>query len=117
MYGKEIVSRFLAAEAKQDVQGMGDVLAENIVFEMPFALSGLPNRVEGKGTVVEFLERFLGKERGLFTGWEIHNLRIHPGGDPDLFFAELLFRVSDERISHWREYLNPIALREALASV
>jgi ketosteroid isomerase-like protein len=30
--GKETVSRFLEAEAKQDVQGMADVLAEDIVF-------------------------------------------------------------------------------------
>ena len=89
MNGKEIVSKFLEAEAKQDVQGMADVLAENIVFEMPFALPGLPDRVEGKGTVVEFLEQFLGKERGLFTGWDLHNIRIYPGGDPDLVFAEL----------------------------
>ena len=136
MNGKEIVSRFLEAEAKQDVQGMADVLAENIVFEMPFALPGLPDRVEGKGTVVEFLEQFLGKERGMFTDWNIYNIRIYPGGDPDLSFAELdgqgvvaqsgyqyrqkyiiLFRVSDGRISHWREYLNPIPLQEAIASM
>ena len=135
MNGKEIVSKFLEAEAKQDVQGMADVLAENIVFEMPFALPGLPDRVEGKGTVVEFLEQFLGRERGIFTGWDLHNIRIYPGGDPDLLFAELdgrgvvaqsgyqyrqkyiiLFRVSGGRISHWREYLNPILLREAIAS-
>jgi ketosteroid isomerase-like protein len=89
MNGKEIVSRFLEAEAKQDVQGMADVLAENIIFEMPFALPGLPDRVEGKGTVVEFLERFLGKERGMFTEWSIYNIRIYPGGDPALCFAEL----------------------------
>ena len=136
MNGKEIVSKFLAAEAKQDVQGMADVLADEIVFEMPFALPGLPDRVEGKGTVVEFLERFLGKERGFFTGWDLHNIRIYPGGDPELVFAELdgqgvvaqsghqyrqkyiiLFRVSDGRISRWREYLNPIRLQEAIASV
>ena len=137
MNGKEIVSRFLEAEAKQDVQGMADVLADDIVFEMPFlALPGLPNRVEGKGTVVEFLEQFLGKEHGMFTGWDLHNIRIYPAGDPDLVFAELdgqgvvvksgyqyrqkyiiLFRVSDGHISHWREYNNPIPLQEALASV
>lgn len=137
MNGKEIVSRFLEAEAKQDVQGMADVLAEDIVFEMPFLnLPGLPNRVEGKGTVVEFLEQFLGKEHGMFTGWDLHNIRIYPGGEPDLVFAELdgqgvvvksgyqyrqkyiiLFRVSDGRISHWREYNNPIPLQEAIASM
>ena len=136
MNGKEIISKFFEAQAKQDVQGMADVLAENIVFEMPFALPGLPDRIEGKGTVVKFLEQFLGKERGLFTGWDLHNIRIHPGGDPNLFFAELdgqgvvaqsgyqyrqkyiiLFRVSDGRISHWREYLNPIPLQEAIASM
>jgi len=78
----------------------------------------------------------LGKERGMFTGWELHNIRIYAGGDPDLVFAELdgqgvvaqsgyqyrqkyiiLFRVSDGRISHWREYLNPIPLQEAIASM
>ena len=87
--GKEIVSRFLEAEGKEDVQGMADVLAEDIVFEMPFALPDLPDRVEGKGTVVEFLEQFLGKERGMFIGWDLHNIQIYPGGDPDLFFTEL----------------------------
>ena len=115
---------------------MADVLAEDIVFEMPFALPGLPDRVEGKDTVVEFMEQFLGKERGIFTGWDLHDIRIYPGGDPALFFAELnvqsvvtqsgyqyrqkyiiLFRVADGRISHWREYLNPIPLQEAIASI
>jgi len=135
MNGKEIVSRFLKAFAKQDVQGMADVLAEDIVFEMPFALPGLPDRVEGKGTVVGFLEQFLGKEHGMFIGWDIHNIRIYPGGDPDLVFTELdgqgvvaqsgyqyrqkyitMFRVSDGHISHWREYLNPLPLQAAIAS-
>ena len=70
MNSKETVSRFLEAEGKQDVQGMADVLAEDIVFEMPFLnLPGLPNRVEGKGPVVEFLEQF-GNEHGMFTGWD-----------------------------------------------
>ena len=135
MNGKEIISKFFEAQAKQDVQGMADVLAENIVFEMPFALPGLPDRVEGKGAVIEFLEQFLGKERGIFTGWDLYNIRIYPASDPDLFFAELngqgvvaqsgyqyrqkyiiMFRVIDGHISHWREYLNPIPLREALVS-
>ena len=135
MNGKEIVGSFLEVEAKQDVQGMADVLAEDIVFEMPFAPPGVPDRVEGKGTVVEFLEQFLGKEHGMFTGWDLHNIRIYPGAEPDLVFAELdgqgvvvksgyqyrqrymiLFRVSDGHISHWREYNNPIPLQEAIAS-
>src|SRR6185295_14178689 len=99
-------------------------------------LPGLPDRVEGKGPVVNFLERFLGKEHGMFTGWGLHNIRLYPGGDPDLVFAELdgqgvvahsghqyrqkyiiVFRVSGGHIAHWREYLNPSALQEALASV
>ncbi len=86
--------------------------------------------------MVEFLEQFLGKERGMFTGWDLDSIRIYPGGDPDLVFAELdgqgvvakrgyqyrqkyiiLFRVSDGRISHWREYNNPIPLQAAIASV
>ena len=134
--GEEIVSRFLEAEAKQDVQGMADLLAEDIVFEMPFTLPDLPDRIEGKGTVVGFLEQFLGKDHGVFTGWDLQNIRIYPGADPELFFAELdgqgvvvksgfkyrqkyviLFRVSDGRISLWREYLNSIRLQGAIASM
>ena len=136
MNGEETVSRFLETLAKQDVQGMADMLAESIVFEMPFALPGLPDRVEGKRTVVEFLEQFLGKEHGIFTGWDLHNIRIYPGGDPDLFVTEYdgqgvvaqnghqyrqkyitLLRVFDGRIRQWREYLNPLPLQEALASM
>ena len=136
MNGKEIVSQFLKALAKQDVQRMADVLAENIVFEMPFALPGLPDRVEGKSTVVGFLEQFLGKDHGMFTGWDLHNIRIYPGGDADLFVTEYdgqgvvaqnghqyrqkyitLFHISDGRISQWREYLNPLPLQEAIASM
>jgi ketosteroid isomerase-like protein len=135
MTGKEVISKFFEAQAKHDVQGMAAVLADNLVFEMPFALPGLPDRVEGKGAVVDFLEQFLGRERGTFTGWNLSNVRIYPGADPDLFFAELdgqgvvgksgyqyrqkyfiFFRVSDGRISRWREYLNPLPLREALVS-
>jgi hypothetical protein len=56
---------------------------------MPFTLPDLPDRIEGKGTVVGFLEQFLGKDRGVFTGWDLHNIRIYPGADPELFFAEL----------------------------
>ena len=79
MNGKDIVSRFLKAFAMQDVQGMADVLAGEQSFEMPFALPGLPDRVEGKRTVVEFLEQFLGKEHGpMFTGLDIHNIGFIP---------------------------------------
>lgn len=133
--GKEIISKFFEAQGKQDVQGMADTLAENIVFEMPFALPGLPDRVEGKATVVEFLEQFLSKKRGIFNGWDPQNIRIYSGSDQDLYFAELdlqgmvaqsgylyrqkyiiLFRVSNGLISLWREYLNPFPLRDALVS-
>ena len=136
MNDKEVVSRLLQALAKQDVQGIANVLSDDIVFEMPFALPGLPDSVEGKRTVVQFLEQFLGKEGGMFTGWDIHNIRIYPAEDPDLFFTEvdgrgvvaqsgyqyrqkyiILFRVLDGRISNWREYLNPMPLREAIASM
>jgi hypothetical protein len=103
MNGKEIVSRFLEAEAKQDVQGMADVSAENIVFEMPFALPGLPDGVEGKGTVVEFLEQSLGKERGMFTDWNIYNIRIYPGGDPGSYpmISSKIWRATELTPLRW----------------
>ena len=72
-------------------------------------------------------------ERGMYSSWDICDVRVYPGGDPDLYFAEMdrqgvvaqnghqyrqsyisLFRVSDGRISLWREYFNPIPLQEAI---
>lgn len=136
MNGKEIVNKFLEAEAKQDVQGMAVFMADNIVYETPFALPGVPERVEGKGTLIEMLDQFIGKERGMYTSWDINNIQVYSGGEPDLFFAEMkgqgvvaqnghqyrqsyisLFRVTDGRISLWREYFNPIPLQEAIASL
>jgi uncharacterized protein len=134
--GEDVVTELLEAQKNQDVQGMADLLAESISFEMPFAPPGLPDRVAGKDTVVKFLERFFDKQNGMFTGWDVHNVRIYPGSDPLLFFTEMevravvaqsgyeyrqkymiLFRVSDGRISLWREYLNPIPLQAAIASM
>jgi ketosteroid isomerase-like protein len=72
----------------------------------------------------------------MFRGWDLSNIRIYPGREPDLVFAELdgqgvvvksgyqyrqkyiiLFRVSDGHIRHWREYNNPIPLQAAIASM
>ncbi|WP_068612522.1 nuclear transport factor 2 family protein [Paenibacillus tuaregi] len=136
MKEQEVVIRFLEAEAKQDVQVMAGLMADDIVYETPFALPGVPERVVGKETLADMLEQFIGKEGGMYATWSIYNIRIYPSYEPGLLTAEMdgqgivagsehlyrqsyisLFRVTDGRISLWREYFNPLALQQALASL
>lgn len=136
MNAKEIVVKFLEAESKQDVQAMAALMADDIVYETPFALPGVPNRAEGKESLVQMLDRFIGKDQGMYSSWDIFNVRVYPTVEPDLFFAEMdgngivaqsghlyqqsyisLLRVTAGRVGLWREYFNPIHLKDALASL
>jgi hypothetical protein len=71
MNGKEIVSRFLEAEAKQDVKGWPMFWRKTLCLKCHLPCRAYLTAFEGKGTVVKFLEQFLGKERGMFTDWNI----------------------------------------------
>ncbi|MFC3747034.1 nuclear transport factor 2 family protein [Paenibacillus sp. GCM10012306] len=136
MNATEIVVKLFEAENNQDVQAMAALMADDIAYETPFALPGVPNRVEGKEALVQMLDQFIGKEQGMYSSWNIFNVKVYPAGEPDLFFAEMdgngvvaqsghsyeqsyisLLRITDGRVSLWREYFNPIHLKNALASL
>ncbi|MEJ8545047.1 nuclear transport factor 2 family protein [Brevibacillus borstelensis] len=131
--GKDIVAKLLEGEATRDISLMAALLADDFVYETPFALPGAPARVEGKAAFTDMLEQFIGKNHGIYITWAIYNVRIYSGGEPGLFFAEMdalgvvaqngyqyrqsyisLFQVTDGYVSFWREYFNPIPLQEAL---
>ncbi|WP_337100569.1 nuclear transport factor 2 family protein [Paenibacillus sp. YIM B09110] len=136
MDGKQIITSLLQAEANQDIELMADRLADNVVYETPFVLPGVANRIEGKEQLLRLLTQFIGKERGIYATWSIFNINVYAAEEPDLFFAEMqskgtvaksgyvyeqsyvsLFRVQADRVIEWREYFNPLPLQEAMASI
>ena len=136
MSGQEMIRYFFESEAKQDIQAMAAVMADDIVYETPFGLAGVPDRVQGKETLAQMLDQFIGKENGMYASWDIYNIRVYSASESDLFFVEMdgkgvvaqsghpyeqsyisLLRVEGGRITLWREYFNPIRLQAALASL
>ncbi|RNB78099.1 hypothetical protein EDM59_30170 [Brevibacillus nitrificans] len=139
MNAVEIVSEFFHREANQDIREMGSLMSSEIVYEMPFGLQA--GRIQGKEKLLQVLDQFIGKENGMYSVWEISNIRVYPV-DPvseetsAFFFVEMeskgivkqsgfeyvqsyvsLVQVIDGQISLWREYFNPIPLQQALASI
>ncbi|WP_028935516.1 nuclear transport factor 2 family protein [Pseudonocardia spinosispora] len=107
-----------------------DFLAEDVVFEYVVTVPDYPRTVTGKANLVElyrgygdtFSLDFCGELRGYF--------------DPDASVAVLeyasrgravrtgtsyannyisVITISDRKITHWRDYLNPLAVLTALA--
>ncbi|KPV60605.1 hypothetical protein QJ48_04645 [Paenibacillus sp. A3] len=136
-----IVGQFLELEAKQDIAGMGALMTNDIVYEMPFGLQG--DRVQGKESLIQLLDQFIGKEHGIYSSWDIFNIRVYAAGEgkeeQEIVVAEMdgrgivkqngykytqsyisLLHVNDGRITLWREYweyFNPIHLQNTLDSL
>ncbi|MBU7316603.1 nuclear transport factor 2 family protein [Paenibacillus oleatilyticus] len=120
------------------VVGMGGFMADDIVYEMPFGLQG--DRVQGKENLIQLLEQFIGKENGMYSTWDIFNIRVYAAREgeveQEIVFAEMdsrgivkqngykytqsyisLLHIIDGWITLWREYFNPIHLQNALDSL
>ncbi|MED1944152.1 MULTISPECIES: nuclear transport factor 2 family protein [Brevibacillus] len=135
MKGQEVVRLFFEREGRQDVWGMGMLMANHIIYEMPYSLQA--DRVEGKEKLIQLLDQFIGKGNGLYSFWEISNIRIYEVNEScqELYFVEMdgkatvkesglaysqsyvsMLRVFNGEIVLWREYFNPIELQKVLDS-
>lgn len=110
-----------------------DLLDPDIVVESPFAPPGRPTRHEGR-------ERFLAYATPLRAALpvrfeDVRDITIHDTADPEVIVVEYVIagtitttgrqgsapfvavlRVRDGRITHWREYQNPLAMAEINAA-
>jgi ketosteroid isomerase-like protein len=112
-------------------QAEGDLLADDVVIEAPFAPPGRPRRFQGRA---EFLA-FAAPERAAFPARfdEVRDVVIHDTADPEVIVVEYelagtltttgrraaapfigVLRVRDGKIVHWREYQNTPAIAGAL---
>lgn len=107
------------------------LLADDVVVEMPFALPGQPNRIQGRQNFIAFAEAGRAALPVRFEG--CRNVVVHETADPNVIVVEYelaatltttgvsaaapfigVLRVRDGLVTHWREYQNPLAIAQAL---
>jgi ketosteroid isomerase-like protein len=112
-----------------DVGALRDLVADDVVMELPFAPGKMPKRYDGKEAVVEF-QLFA---RDAFTSFAMQIEAIHETADPRVVIAEhsssgvvvengreyrnryvTVFTFDDQgRVTKWREYYDAGAVVRA----
>jgi len=105
----------------------GDLLADDVVIEMPFAAPGRPDRIVGRDAFVAFASA--GRAALPIRFDDCHTTAVHETADPEVIVVEYelaatltttgvsasapfvgVLRVRDGRVAGWREYQNPLAM-------
>jgi ketosteroid isomerase-like protein len=105
-----------------------DLLADDVVFEYVITVPGYPRRVEGRQGVIDLYSgyddymrvRSADNLRGyrdpeasvVVLEYEVHGESVLTGRPYDNRFASII-TVRDGKVSHWRDYLDPIAVFDA----
>jgi ketosteroid isomerase-like protein len=121
---RELVERVQTLFLAGDVDGIADLVAEDVVIENPFAPDGHPTRVEGREA---FRARLGARMGGSIRFDQFADVRWHPSTDPEVVVVEFelhgripdhtftrryiqVVRVRDGQVIHWRDYFDPLAL-------
>jgi uncharacterized protein len=130
---REVVEQVLRASLKQDTEAFVNLMAPDGYVEWPYRPAGVPDRVQGRERIREFLTTQAG---GLVSFDEYRNTVIHETVDPEVVIVEYdvhgtviptgaplhqtiiaVLRIRDGLVVSYRDYLNPLVLAETLASV
>jgi uncharacterized protein len=106
-----------------------DLLAEDVVFEYIITIPSYPRRVEGRQAVAELYRPY----GDLFFLERCHDLAVHHDARTGVAVLEYASQgrvvptgaayanryisvatVRDRKVTHWRDYLDPIAVFDAL---
>jgi uncharacterized protein len=115
----------------RDYDGVADLLADDVEFDLAYAPEGLPMPTVGRDAVRGLVVGIIG---AMFDPFVITVRSVYPGAEPGLLVAEYasdgtvthngkqyvnryvgIFRVRDGRIAFWREYHDPEQATRALA--
>ncbi|MFF2851970.1 nuclear transport factor 2 family protein [Streptomyces sp. NPDC058001] len=105
-----------------------DLLAEDVVFEYVITVPGYPRRVEGRQGIVGVYSDYgdyvklhstdnLRVHRDPETSvvvleYEVHGTSARTGRPYDNRFVSVV-TIKDRRVTHWRDYLDPLAVFDA----
>ncbi|MFG1645805.1 nuclear transport factor 2 family protein [Amycolatopsis sp. NPDC049252] len=130
---REVVERVLRAGLAMDTDTFVGLIAPDGYIEWPYRPAGVPDRLEGREQIREFLTA---QAKGLVRFDEYRNTVIHETTDPEVVIVEYdvhgtvvptgapfhqtiiaVLRIRDGLVVSYRDYLNPLVLAETLASV
>jgi ketosteroid isomerase-like protein len=132
MTAREIVEKVLRAGREMDVEGLVSLMASDGCIEWPFRPVGVPGKLQGREEIRAFLTE---AAKGFVRFTEFRNVVLHETVDPEVVIVEYdalgtvldtgapfsqtviaVFRVRDDLVLSYRDYLNPLPLAEALES-
>jgi ketosteroid isomerase-like protein len=122
----QIIRKGLAGLADGD--SFFDLLAEDVVFEYGVSVPGYPRRVQGRRAVAD-LYRGYGNVMMLHSAdqlavhcdadasvvvleYAVHGRAVGTGRPYDNHFVSVI-TVKDRQVTHWRDYLDPVAVFQA----
>ena len=105
-----------------------DLLADGVVFEYVISVPGYPKRVEGRRGVIDLYSDY-GDYMTLHTAdnlrvyrdqeasvvvleYEVHGESVQTGRPYDNRFVSIA-TIKDRKVTHWRDYLDPVAVFNA----
>jgi ketosteroid isomerase-like protein len=105
-----------------------DLLAQDAVFEYVVSVPGYPRRVQGRRAVAELYRGYgdvmvlhsadgLAVHRDPVTSvvvleYAVHGRAVRTGRAYDNHFVSVI-TVKDRKVTHWRDYLDPVAVFRA----
>ncbi|TJZ93651.1 nuclear transport factor 2 family protein [Actinacidiphila oryziradicis] len=115
-------------EGLVDGEDYFDLLAEDVVFEYVISVPGYPRRVEGRQNIVDLYSGY-GDYMALSSAdnlrvhrdreasvvvleYEVHGTSVQTGRPYDNRFVSVV-TVRDLKVTHWRDYLDPVAVFDA----
>ena len=120
----DVITQVHGLFLKRDVDGMVDLLAEDVVVEHPFPSPRIPERIDGRDAVRDHITKALATSPADFDAFDIET--VHHTTDPEVIIIEhaltgrvkatgdpfrrryiQVIRVHAGKIKHWRDYTNP----------
>lgn len=115
-------------EGLVDGEDYFDLLSDDVVFEYVISVPGYPRRVEGRQSIIDLYSDYGDfmtvhsadnlrvyrdpKASVVVLEYEVHGESVQTGRPYDNRFVSIL-TVKDHKVTHWRDYLDPIAVFDA----
>jgi ketosteroid isomerase-like protein len=115
-------------EGLVDGEDYFDLLTEGVIFEYVISVPGYPRRVEGRQNIIDLYSGYgdymdlrsadnLRVHRDRETSvavleYEVHGKSVQTGRPYNNRFVSVV-TVNDGKVTHWRDYLDPVAVFDA----
>jgi uncharacterized protein len=115
-------------EGLADGEDYFDLLVDDVVFEYIISVPGYPRRVEGRQNIIDLYSNYddymtvstadnLRVYRDpdasvVILEYEVHGESVQTGRPYDNRFVSII-TVKDNKVTHWRDYLDPVAVFDA----